>query len=370
MERLNMTEKITLLAVGDIFLQTNAIEDFPFRFVEDILKSGDIVFGNLETVLSVDGIPKEKAYLSRTYPKAAKHLKRSSFNVLNLANNHTMDYRMQGFKSTIETLYEHGFTTDNIIGINFYSNGVKFENLSVLNCRGIKVGFLGYTNGADKHLCLIDEKAILKDIDSARLKADIIVVSLHWGEEYAHYPKPAQQRLARKIVDSGASIILGHHPHVIQAFEKYKHGMILYSLGNFNFVWSKRFPYVRIGVIAIFSLSKKGIEKFELIPIEQNQYYQPVLMPFEESKKVNDFLQEISSHVRQEISSKFWYSMVSESYFANHVPSWIKRIRKYGIVHAIKAAKWLVNPYTLKMYLGWMYRHVLGNKNVRRKFVI
>ena len=361
-----MAENITLLAVGDIFLRSNR-KGSPFKFVEKILQSGDIVFGNFETVLSADGIPKKKAVLLRTCPEAAEYLKQSGFNVLNLANNHTMDYSLQGLEYTIEALNRYCIT--NIVGVDFNNNRIKFENLVVIDCRGIKIGFLGYQAGIDECLRSIDEETIFKDIDSTKLKSDIIVISLHWGTEYVHYPSPEQQKLARRIIDAGANVILGHHPHVIQGIERYKHGIILYSLGNFNFGgwWDENFPDAKVGIIAKLHLSKAGLEGFEIIPVKQNQSYQPVVVSSSDGRKrILDFLKDISHCLQQCISSTFWYNVASENYFRNNIPAFIYRIRKYGISHGVEAAKWLITPYTMKMYLGWIYRNIVGTRSDKR----
>lgn len=84
-------------------------------------------------------------------------------------------------------------------------------------------------------------------------------MSLHWGNEYIHYPSISQIKLAHKIIDAGIDIIIGHHPHVIQPVERYKNGVIFYSLGNFLFdmLWSKK---VRHGMIAKIKFDKESIQ--------------------------------------------------------------------------------------------------------------
>jgi len=111
---------------------------------------------------------------------------------------------------------------------------------AIIRQGNIQIGFLGFYGPdtvlvPDCYIAPIDEDLILHQIAGLRDEVDFIVVSLHWDVENVFYPSPAQQRLARNLIDHGVSIILGHHPHVLQGIERYQDGLILYSLGNFNF---------------------------------------------------------------------------------------------------------------------------------------
>lgn len=224
---------IKLFAVGDISLQVKN-NKHPFRNVKDILREKDILFGNLETVLSKSGNFAEKAVLLFSNPQKVKYLKDVDFDVLNIANNHILDLGMAGFHRTLTSLRENKL---DFIGAND-SPELKYK---IQEKNGVKIGFSGYANsgcaltGNYVWVNKIEEDSIIKDIYFLKAKCDFVIISLHWGIENVFYPSPEQINLAHKFIDAGATLVLGHHTHVIQGIEQYKHGLIAYSLGNFQF---------------------------------------------------------------------------------------------------------------------------------------
>lgn len=131
---------------------------------------------------------------------------------------------------------------------------------------------------------------IEEDILSTKELADIIIVSLHWGYERERYPLPSQRNLAHKIIDAGVDLIIGHHPHVLQGIEHYKDGFIAYSLGNFVFTAKSYFKMwgneEKESIILKCGISKKGIEKIDMIPIHVSDSFQLVILKNERKKKV------------------------------------------------------------------------------------
>jgi poly-gamma-glutamate synthesis protein (capsule biosynthesis protein) len=121
---------------------------------------------------------------------------------------------------------------------------------------------------------LLTEENLTQDIERAKEKAHVVIVSIHWGTEYEQSPTERQRMFAHLAVDSGASLILGHHPHVVQPVEQYKDGYIFYSLGNFVFdqMWSEE---TRNGLIARIFFEGRQIKKVETITVTIYEFHQP-----------------------------------------------------------------------------------------------
>jgi len=224
---------LKLLAVGDISLQTRNNKN-PFAGVKEVFKNKDILFGNLETVLSNLGKEAEKAVVLHNSPDKVKYLVEAGFDVLNLANNHIMDLGAEGFHNTLETLRKEGLS---FIG----ANNKPESSYIVLEKQGIRLGFLGYWgdgfNLPEERIWInrIALADVIEDIKALKTQCDFVIVSLHWGTENVFYPSPKQVNFARCLIEAGATAILGHHPHVVQGIEQYQDGLIAYSLGNFQF---------------------------------------------------------------------------------------------------------------------------------------
>ncbi|MCK9452753.1 MAG: CapA family protein [Bacteroidales bacterium] len=241
--------KTTLSFVGDIFpgnlpytigfgvqseFEKHLGENWS-KALSDLFNASDLVFGNFEAPLIEDTILRNfKPFCG--HPEFVKLLKESGFKVVNIANNHMLQYGEKNFDSTIGIIND---TEIKVIG-----NLIEGKpNIEVLEVNGLKIAMVGFNdihdhvnNGkyAELSLEIIDQTI-------TSIHADIKIVSLHWGSEYMSVPSREQIEIAHKIIESGANLIIGHHPHVIQPVEKYKNGLICYSLGNFIFDmhWSK-----------------------------------------------------------------------------------------------------------------------------------
>ncbi len=244
--------EITIFAVGDIMLDRgveymirNKGENdfrFPFLKIADELKSADIVFGNLETVISDKGIKVGSIYSFRAELEAIQGLKFAGFNILSLANNHMLDYTREALEDTMERLKDAKI---DYVGAGF--NEEEAFSLKIKEIGDTKIGFLAYTNlgpesweatEENSGVAWVNEKSIeniKKDIEKAKQKTDVLIVSMHSGEEYSTTITAFQEKFAKSCIDAGADLIIGHHPHIVQKIEKYKGKDIVYSLGNFIF---------------------------------------------------------------------------------------------------------------------------------------
>ncbi|MCD6550546.1 CapA family protein [bacterium] len=242
----------TIKAVGDIMLD-RGVEykikkegkgnfKFPFAEIANELKNADILFGNLEGPISNRGIKSGSIYSFRMDPKAVEGLQYAGFNILSLANNHMFDYGRIALRDTMNILEKSN--------IKYVGAGVderEAYSFKIIKVKNTKVAFLAYTNLGPKSwrakknvsgIAWINEgyfSQIREEIKKAKKQADILIVSLHSGIEYASFPDDFQKRFAKLCIDSGADVVIGHHPHVIQPLIRYKNGWIAYSLGNFVF---------------------------------------------------------------------------------------------------------------------------------------
>jgi len=344
--------KIKLLVVGDISLQTRS-DQYPFEKVKKVFKDKDILFGNLETVLSNRGKVAEKAVVLCTLPDKVKWLKDAGFDILNMANNHIMDLEMEGFNETLEVLNQNNL---NSIGC---SNNKYNQSYAVITVNNTKLGFLAYYEGGfnkPQRGVLIngmDEDNIMKDIRNLKPECNVIILSLHWGIENVFYPSPKQIELAHNLIDSGATIIVGHHPHVIQGIERYKHGLIAYSLGNFQFDPSVSHSPDNHSFILSIEITNDGLEAYNIIPVKIDNDFVPCIPAEEEQEEIRRFISEISQPINNDaITWRWWFEQIAGEYLSGNMKSWLIRINKYGVRHLSQCLLWLVSPFCINCYIG------------------
>lgn len=270
-----------------------AMIDHPFKNIKKIFTSSDISFCNLECAHTLEEkyIPGKGFYI-KGKPEYAKCLQ-NIFNVVNLANNHMLDYKEQGMFDTIKTL--------DSLNIKHTGAGKNLEEArkpAIITKKDISVGFLGYCLINPSYFYATEQKPgtsgsfnlesnLAEDIPKLKESSDIVAVSFHWGIEGSHYPNNTQKHLAHLSVDLGADLILGHHPHVLQGIEEYKNSLISYSLGNFIFGGNSQRPHHTI--ILQTELSKKGVSDYKIIPIfahPPSTSYQPRIADKELEGKV------------------------------------------------------------------------------------
>ena len=270
----------TLCLVGDLMCHSTQFNyakvgadtfDFTgvYREVKTYLYEADLTVGNLETVIA----GKNKGYSGYPYFNAPDDfvyaLKDAGFNLLITANNHALDQGWDGVKRTIDVINENKI---NHTG-TFLSQEDR-DSIRIFKINSISIAILAYSEntnglpipkGKDFIINLIDEELIRKDIIKAREQGvDIVLVHLHYGPEYNREPSDFQKEIVQKIIEFGADIIVGGHPHVIQPVDFFKtnstkldSGFIAYSMGNF--ISNQRWRYSDAGVILNIQISKNKI---------------------------------------------------------------------------------------------------------------
>ncbi len=293
----NNNRTVTVSLVGDILLDRGVGiqmqkkgSNYPYKKTEGLLNKSDIVFGNLECPLTTKGIPilKNRNLIFRADPDCAKDLKNAGFDILNLANNHTMDYSHKGLENTINVLNNTG-----IITVGGGLNSKKARKPVYIRKHGMKIGFIGYSafphegyfySEKKPDVAILNPLTINNEIEKAKLNCDFLFVSLHWGKEFDYYPGQDQKQLAHMAVESGADAVIGHHPHVLQEIEYYKNKVILYSLGNF--IFDSQIPFgTNETIIANIKITKDKPPEFEPAPVKILNC-QPVPVDGERAKKI------------------------------------------------------------------------------------
>lgn len=279
----------TIVFVGDImlsrgielYMRKNADFRYPFLLSADFLRSADLAFGNLEGPVSGRGADQGGPYSFRADPRAIEGLVFSGFDALSLSNNHILDWGKEAFVDTLDLL-----EANSIASVGAGENYRDANEPVMLRAGQAKVAFFAHTNLYPRSLEATESRSgissfepeiIKKKIFEARGRADIVVVSLHWGEEYAKSPNAFQKQFARELIDAGADLIIGHHPHVIQKYERYKNGWIFYSLGNFVFDQGFSEETMR-GLMVKVLLRDRKIDEVEPIEVRMNVTFQPEIV--------------------------------------------------------------------------------------------
>lgn len=309
-------EEFSIVAVGDIMLGRYIGEDLsrrgyihPYTEVKDIISSADIAFANLECPISLKGKPEDKKYCFRAHPKVIKGLKYAGFDILSLANNHTMDYGKIALQDTIGLLRKNG-----ILSVGAGKKLKQARRPAIMKIKGIKTVFLAYncthpkTYNAQKNrpgVCPGKIGIIREDIDKARESANLIIVSFHWGHEYDEEPTSSQKKLAHETIDAGADLVIGHHPHVLQGVEVYKEKLIFYSLGNF--IFDQTLGDINKAIIIKCFFRDKKLLRVTCIPIIRSyERYYPRIAPGGEKREIELRLLEISKYLNSNAENLNW----------------------------------------------------------------
>lgn len=243
-----MNDPTRILFVGDIALNGDFARRYygsgsdytnPFSKVRPLFDMANIKVGNLEAPHAQGVTLRPKQNRLHAPPEAIKALKYLGFTSLNLANNHITDQGVESILKTRELLMDNG--------IECFGAGEDITTASqpALNRHGTRTfAFIGYAmDGGDVGAVIAGKSEggcvpflidnIEKDVAALRSHGYHVIVSLHWGYQFDRLPSPDQIDMAHRIVDAGALIVHGHHPHVLQSIERYRNSLIMYSLGNF-----------------------------------------------------------------------------------------------------------------------------------------
>ena len=238
----------TLYFVGDMMLdrsvRTSVVKNFGGdynKLFENLgeLKNADILFGNLEGDVSDIGNNVGSKYSFRMDPLVLPALRNAGFDIVSFANNHVGDWNVPAFTDTLARLSSEG-----ILQTGAGLTKSEAEKPAIIEKNGVRFGFIGFSDVGPNWLkatsttpgiLLASDPRIGEIIKNAKADVDVLITSFHWGIEYKKVHNVGQEKIAHLAIDSGADMVIGHHPHVIQDIEIYKDKPIVYSLGNFIF---------------------------------------------------------------------------------------------------------------------------------------
>jgi poly-gamma-glutamate synthesis protein (capsule biosynthesis protein) len=251
-----------------------------FGRVADQLADADVTVANLECAISQRGERAAKAYTFRAPPAGVSALAGAGIDVVSLANNHAVDYGRAALVDTLEYLVAEG-----VVPVGGGRDRDAARAPAVVTVNGLRIAFLSYagrmversgwrtTDGeataTEAGIAIARPDDVAADVRSAREHADVVVVLMHAGIEGSAAPAPVQQDIARAALDAGASLVVGHHPHVLQGTWHDDSRLVAWSLGNFVFDGFEGLYGGRATDSAILevTLAPSGVESFDWLPV-------------------------------------------------------------------------------------------------------
>ncbi len=297
-----------LTSIGDVILgrhvayKMNYYDDYthPWLLMADFIKNADITFADLEVPLSDQVSPPYEGMSFVAPQESIAGLKLAGIDIVALANNHSTNFGTEVFTDTLTLLNDEG--------IKYCGGGENSQEAyapTIIEANNLKFAFLDYNsiigaiNATDDSPGVakfdikpwsdtdsVEDLAVIKNaVQEAKTKADIVVVQFHWGVEYESSPIQSQINVAHAAIDSGADLIIGTHPHVVQGMENYNNIPVFYSLGNFIFdqEWSIE---TKQGVVAETYFYGKKIVSAPITPYQIEDYNQPHLATVEQSTQI------------------------------------------------------------------------------------
>lgn len=285
-----------------------------------LISGSDMALINLETPLCRKATPIIKTgpnFMSA--PEVALGLESANLKYAALANNHIMDQGLTGLQETLISLDRYG--------ILHHGAGSTHEDACrplQMELRGQKVALLNFTEGefsrcrgngpGAARLDPFENNALISQVASG---SDIVIVSVHAGNEYQFFPSPWIQNTYRRFIDAGATLVLGHHPHVPQGIEEYKNGIIVYSLGNFLFDYqgNQARKSSRVSFLLGVNFGQKDIVSISVYPFQKDESSKISLFTEESKKKFLNFINLVSSPLTDSARlNALWEQQVMEMF--------------------------------------------------------
>jgi poly-gamma-glutamate synthesis protein (capsule biosynthesis protein) len=268
-------DKVRINFVGDVMLADGPGETIerggdPLKNFDELFRSGDFTIGNLECPISTKGKEKEgKPVTFQAHPRVVEVLKKRFYG-LALSNNHSGDFGPESLLETISHLDQ--------AGLRHFGGGKNLKDAHEplwIEHKGMKIAILGYNEFMPRSfeagpnwpgIAWSEDSHVISDMRRAReAGADLVIPFLHWGWEYEAEPNRRQITFAHTLIDNGADMVIGGHPHVTQGVATYKRKPIVWSLGNFVFDGFPEGPR-RWGWFLQITADRKGVESYRIVP--------------------------------------------------------------------------------------------------------
>ena len=265
------SNKLSMVAVGDCLIHRFVYTDASngngtysfskmFTEVEGLIKNHDLAFYNQESNIGGKSLGLSAYPRFNSPEEIGDDMVNLGFNMVSLVNNHTLD---KGEKGVINSV-NYWKTKP---GVYYTGQALSFEdrenNIKILEKNGIKYAFFAYTTvtnglvpptGKEYLTNIYSEEKVKQDIEKVKDKVDLIIVSMHWGEEYTTYPSSGQKAIAKFLASEGVNLVIGNHAHSIQPVEMIDDTLVFYALGNF--IAAQDTIDKQTGAIATFNINK------------------------------------------------------------------------------------------------------------------
>ncbi|MCO0598120.1 CapA family protein [Peribacillus butanolivorans] len=310
-------QTLTMTMVGDVMMGRYVEKvtdkhgyDYLFRYMKPYFTASDYVSGNYEHPALKEDVSKYKeadtAIRLNSHQSGVEAVKNAGFSVMTLANNHMMDFEEQGLLDTID---EFKSADMDYVGVGSNTTDAK-ASINYSDVNGVRVATLGFTDVYGKDAVSKNNQAGLlnsnpdllfemigKARDAKQGNADLVVVNMHWGQEYSTSTTSRQTELAKAVIDAGADVIIGHHPHVLQSFDVYNDGIIFYSLGNF--VFDQGWTRTKDSAMVQYHLAEDGQATIDVVPLQiEEATPRPATSSIDQSRVYRQLTKETSEKVQ------------------------------------------------------------------------
>jgi poly-gamma-glutamate synthesis protein (capsule biosynthesis protein) len=252
-------------------------KDFLCSEIVDLLCSHELVLGNVECVLSDVGRAEHKlrSIQMRGRPECAEYLADWGVTVAHVANNHILEHGYGAARDTVRRLHNAGINT---VGSGRDGSFEPGAQIAEIECSSQSISVIGACFSEDKYAfnggCSLDET--IETIKSLYRNDRVVIVSVHWGDEFIDRPSFEQRRIAQEFVDAGATLVIGHHPHVVQGIEYSDGRLVAYSMGHF--IFDSFIEDTGWSIILSLTISGRDVVQWEYIPIVINEEHRPLFV--------------------------------------------------------------------------------------------
>jgi poly-gamma-glutamate synthesis protein (capsule biosynthesis protein) len=262
-----------------------------------------------------------------------------------------MQHGDHAFADTVTTLRRHGLA---VVGL------ASDDHLrcipQIISVQDMSVALLGFAFERDKYAkgpvayAFGPDCDMVAQISEAKRQSDVVICSVHWGVEFVRHPATEEVKLGRRLVDAGADLVLGHHPHVVRRVERYGRGLIAYSVGNFVFdmLWN---PWLRTGLVLRVSLGRRGVERFDTEFVWIGDDFQPRRLQGDEDDRARAAFQALQEPPQ-------WVAIATE--YARHYEELVARNRYESYRHFLRNVGKRPVSYTLQTLLRTARRKAAG----------
>jgi poly-gamma-glutamate capsule biosynthesis protein CapA/YwtB (metallophosphatase superfamily) len=364
---------MTLSFVGDVMLMPTVEksiseygDDYIFGEVRDCLCRSDVVFGNLEAPISTRGTPlKFKNVTFRAAPNVVATLKRGCFDVVSVANNHIFDYGEEALLDTLDILRESGISP-----VGAGSNRQEAYQPVTIEKAGLSVAFIACAFPCEatrrkKHeaqAAELDFKTVGAMAQTLKAENDLVIASIHTGIEYIDQPIPDVRESCLDLLNAGVDIIIGTHPHVLQAIETLDGKVIAYSLGNFvcgRIAEAKNDDRIWKSGILQVHIEDKKVMGYDLLPVRIRSSGQPYLLKGEQKLNALAEMKTLSDMLRNPQVEKNFWRLAGHRAVNDTIPVFIRKCKQQGLPYFIETMSH-IRPKHFRLIWNWLYSRICG----------